>query len=69
MGSYYQPKYYLTGGKKTRKIRGGFIPSVMSGVVGAGKYLSPLVLRQGYTLLNKTKKRRSKTKKLRKKNK
>jgi len=70
MGSYHQPVSYLRGGKRTRKTKGGFIPSVMGGVVGAGKYLSPLVLRQGYTLLNnKTKKRKSRTKKMRKKNK
>lgn len=40
------------------QMNGGFYPSVMTGVVGAGKYLVPLALRQGYTLLNNKKKTR-----------
>jgi len=68
MGSYYQPVSYLKGGKrKTRRTKGGFMPSVMEGVVGAGRIMIPLALRQGYKLFNKTKKRKSKT--MRKKNK
>lgn len=71
MGSYYQPVSYLRGGKrKTRKTKGGFVPSVMGGVVGSGRIMIPLALRQGYMLLNnKTKKRKSRTRRLRKKNK
>jgi len=63
MGSYYQPLKYFRGGKRsTRKNvkKGGFYPSVMGGLVGAGKYLIPVALRQGYKLLNsKTRKRRA----------
>jgi H+/Cl- antiporter ClcA len=74
MGSYYQSKAYFKGGKRrTRKTltrknskKGGFYPSVMGGVVGSGKYLMPLVLQQGYKLVNNKKKSR---KTLRKKNK
>ena len=77
MGSYYQPLSYLKGGKRktrraTRKTNGGFVPSVMGNVVGAGRFMLPLALRQGYKLLNnKTKKRKSKakTKRMRKMNK
>jgi hypothetical protein len=70
MGSYYQPVSYLRGGKrKTRKIKGGFLPSIMGNVVGAGRFMLPLALHQGYRLLNKTKKRKPKTKKMRKNNK
>ena len=68
MGSYYQPVSYLKGGKrKTRSKKGGFYPSVMSGIVGSGKLLIPLALRQGYKLLNNSKTRKRKT--LRKKHK
>jgi hypothetical protein len=62
MGSYYQPVSYLRGGKRKTRTKGGFIPSVMGGVVGAGRIMIPLALRQGYKLFNnKTKKRKSKT--------
>ena len=75
MGSYYQSKAYFKGGKRrTRKSltrknskKGGFYPSVMSGVVGSGKYLIPVAIHQGYKLLN-NKTRKSK-KNLRKKHK
>lgn len=40
------------------QMNGGFYPSVMTGVVGAGKYLVPLALRQGYKMLNNKKKTR-----------
>jgi len=71
MGSYYQPVSYLRGGKrKTRRTNGGFVPSVMGGVVGSGRIMIPLALRQAYKLLNnKTKKRKSKTRRMRKINK
>lgn len=67
MGSIYQSKHYFKGGKRTRK--GGFYPSVMGGVVGSGKYLLPIALRQGYQLLNKKNKTRKSKKNLRKKHK
>jgi len=70
MGSYYQSKAYFKGGKRrTRKNykKGGFYPSIMGGVVSSGKYLMPLVLRQGYKLVNNKTRKTKKT--LRKKNK
>jgi hypothetical protein len=52
--------------ERSQPKNGGFYPSVMSGVIGSGKYLLPIALRQGYKLLNnKTRKRKL----LRKKNK
>jgi hypothetical protein len=76
MGSYYQPASYFKGGKRrtrcTRKLKGGFTPSIMGNVVSAGGYMIPLALRQGYMLLNsssKTKSKRRKSKTLRKKHK
>ena len=72
MGSFYQPLSYFKGGKrKTRKNykKGGFYPSIMGGVVSSGKYLMPLVLKQGYSLVNNKKKSRKTKKTLRKKNK
>jgi len=68
MGSYYQPRSYFKGGKRKNITRkGGFYPSVMGGVVQTGKLLVPLVLRQGYKLLNNKKTRKHKRKTLRKK--
>jgi hypothetical protein len=68
MGSYYQPINYLKGGKrrkhKTRKFKGGFYPSVMNGVMSAGKLLGIASLRQGYKLL--TSNRGNKSRKVRK---
>jgi hypothetical protein len=68
MGSYYQPINYLKGGKrrknKTRKFKGGFYPSVMGGIMTAGKVLGIACLRQGYKLLNSN--RGNKSHKLRK---
>lgn len=55
MGSYYQPKSYFTGG--TRKQRGGFIPSVMGGVVSYGTALLTSSLALGMRLLRNEKKR------------
>jgi hypothetical protein len=65
--SYYQSKNYFKGGKRKITRKGGFYPSVMSGVVGSGKYLIPVAIHQGYKLLN-NKTRKSK-KNLRKKHK
>ena len=68
MGSYYQPINYLKGGKrikhKTRKFKGGFYPSIMGGVMSAGKLLGIASLRQGYKLL--TSNRGKKSRKVRK---
>jgi hypothetical protein len=71
-GSYYQSKNYFKGGKRkatTRKAskKGGFYPSVMSGVVGSGNFLISAALHQGYKLLNN--KTRKMKKSLRKKHK
>ena len=59
MGSYYQPKAYFTGGarNRTRKQRGGFIPSVMGGVVSYGAALLTSSLALGMRLLRNEKKR------------
>lgn len=55
MGSYYQPVNYLKGGRRrTRKVKthkGGFYPSVMGGVMTAGKVLIAASLRQGFKML------------------
>lgn len=56
MGSYYQPKAYFRGGA-TRKQRGGFIPSVMGGVVSYGAALLTSSLALGMKLLRNEKKR------------
>lgn len=56
MGSYYQPKSYFRGGA-TRKQRGGFIPSVMGGVVSYGTALLTSSLALGMRLLRNEKKR------------
>jgi hypothetical protein len=73
--SYYQPKNYLSGGKLSkskikgrtrRKHRGGFYPSVMGGVINAGKFLVAASLKQGYTMLtSKKNNRKTRTRKLR----
>ena len=69
MGSYYQPVNYLKGGKrrkhKTRKFKGGFYPSVMGGVMSAGKFLGIASLRQGYKLLTSSR-GKNKSRKVRK---
>ena len=67
-GSYYQPKSYLSTMKagSRRKHRGGFYPSVMGGVMNAGKFLVAASLRQGYKMLtSKNNNRRKRTRKLR----
>jgi len=74
MGSYYQPANYMKGGRRrrqTRKVKGhkgGFYPSVMGGVIGAGKVLMAASLRQGYKMLTSKNSSRSKkrSKKVRK---
>lgn len=53
--------------RKNKVNNGGFYPSVMSGVVDAGRYLIPVALRQGYNLLNNKTRKNKKT--LRKKHK
>lgn len=79
MGSYYQPSNYLKstcngGSRKSRKSRksnkysGGFYPSVMGGVMSAGKLLIAASLRQGYRMLtSKNSKKPKKPKMARKK--
>jgi hypothetical protein len=75
-GSYYQPKNYLSGGKlsktktkgrsrRVKKHRGGFYPSIMGGVMSAGKFLVAASLRQGYNMITSKPNRKSKTRKLR----
>ena len=68
MGSYYQPVNYLRGGKRRtqRKHKGGFYPSVMGGVMSAGKLLLAASLRQGYKMLTSKSSSRSKKNKTRK---
>ena len=77
MGSYYQPANYLKGGKrrcmtrknnntrKSRKQNGGFYPSIMGGVMSAGKLLMAASLRQGYKMLTSSSNRGKKTRKSR----
>ncbi len=52
-GSLYQPLEYLTrGGGRTRKrIRGGFYPSLMGGVLSNGPLLVSAAVAQGARLL------------------
>ena len=82
MGSYYQPVNYLRGGKRrTGKRRtqrkhkghkghkGGFYPSVMGGVMSAGKLLLAASLRQGYKMLTSKSSKSSKSSSRSKKNK
>ena len=51
MGSYYQPMPYV----KTRK--GGFVPSLMGGVLSNGPLLLTPAIAQGYRLLRNDKER------------
>lgn len=45
---------------RTRKMKGGFVPSVMGNFLfGAAKYITPLALFAGYKLYTKTKGTRS----------
>uniref|UniRef100_A0A6C0D5V8 Uncharacterized protein n=1 Tax=viral metagenome TaxID=1070528 RepID=A0A6C0D5V8_9ZZZZ len=82
MGSYYQSPSYLKGGKrksrktrtretrtrktKTRIHKGGFYPSVMSGVAKSGQYLLPIAFKAGSQLLETHFKKRKSTRKNRK---
>ena len=82
MATYYSPLSFFKGGKrnKTRKSKGkskksvlasgagkgGFYPSIMTGVVQNGAYLVPVALRQGYKLLNNNNKKTRKVRKNRK---
>lgn len=72
MASYYQPVNYLRGGKRrrqTRKVKhykGGFYPSVMGGVMSAGKLLVVASLRQGYKMLTSSRSKKNKSRKVRK---
>lgn len=71
MGSYYQPKSYLSGGKRkskrTRKaMKGGFYPSIMGSIAKSGQYLLPLAYKAGSQLLNSHFKKRRSTRKNRK---
>lgn len=47
MGSYYQPMPYM----KTRRTKGGFVPSLMGGVLSNGPLLLSPAIAQGYRLL------------------
>jgi hypothetical protein len=47
MGSYYQPMPYM----KTRRTKGGFVPSLMGGVLSNGPLLLTPAIAQGYRLL------------------
>jgi hypothetical protein len=68
MATYYSPLSFFKGGKRKSKkdrksrrksVKGGFYPSIMTGVVQNGAYLVPAALRQGYKLLkSKTRKNR-----------
>jgi H+/Cl- antiporter ClcA len=71
MGSYYQSLSYLAGGKranKSRKIVGGFYPSIMGGVMKYGSFLMPVAVKHGMKLMNSSSKK-SKTSKRSKKSK
>ncbi len=58
-GMLIRPK--IGGKRKTRKTKGGFVPSVMEGfVTSVSKYITPLVLFATYKLIN-SKKDKSKT--------
>jgi hypothetical protein len=75
MATYYSPLSFFKGGKRKtnrrnksnrkniskgkKSVKGGFYPSIMTGVVQNGAYLVPMALRQGYKLMN------SKTRKVR----
>ena len=70
MGAYYSPLSYFKGGKSCRRQskKGGFYPSIMSGVVRNGALLVPLAIRQTYKLCtgNSGNSGKSKTKKSKK---
>jgi len=53
MGSYYQPMPYM----KTRRTKGGFVPSLMGGVLSNGPLLLTPAIAQGYRLLRNDKER------------
>jgi hypothetical protein len=45
--------------KKTKKQRGGFIPTVMEGFcMAASKYITPIALFAGYKFMTRTQKKR-----------
>jgi hypothetical protein len=47
---------HLRSNRRTRKMKGGFVPSVMGNFLfGASKYITPLALFAGYKLYTKTK--------------
>jgi hypothetical protein len=53
--------------RRTRKMKGGFVPSVMGNFLfGASKYITPLALFAGYKLYTKTKGMKRSTKRNRK---
>ena len=70
-GSTIRPHIPMKGGKgrrvsirsnrRSRRSRGGFVPSVMEGFVGlASKYITPLALFSGYKLMTRKKSKKSK---------
>ena len=50
--------------RKSNKYSGGFYPSVMGGVMSAGKFLIAASLRQGYQMLTSKKSKKSKKSKM-----
>ena len=64
MGSYYQPMPYM----KTRRTKGGFVPSLMGGVLSNGPLLLTPAIAQGYRLLRNDKERMKSRKGNRKRN-
>ena len=63
-GSYYQPIQYVSRGG--RRLRGGFYPSIMGGVLSNGPILFTPALASGFRLLrNNTERMRSRRNKSR----
>ena len=68
-GSYYQPIHYVSrGGRRAtrkvgRRLRGGFYPSIMGGVLSNGPILFTPALASGFRLLrNNTERMKSRSK-------
>ncbi len=59
-GMGIRPK--IGGSRKTKRSRGGFVPSVMGGfLASASKYIAPLALFAGYKLLTRKDKKSRKS--------
>lgn len=50
-GSYYQPIPYVSRGGTRKRLRGGFYPSIMAGVLSNGPILFTPALASGFRLL------------------